>query len=833
MPIIAKFLSSLICLFLSVMFFLCGGSYYVWMNVPGSGLSVGPGNISLLGIFRIPFYRFDPAGFVRFASERGIQGFNGFEWSIIFHLAVSAFLWLFLQLVAAFALRLLLNKKTTLHGSSRWASDREMKSLGLLSGIGVILGQTKKAKYIEIRKQKPKRKKGESREDYRDRLRLFNPAEKEMKFIREGNVISQRGNAHTLIVGSTRSGKGVSCIIPTEFRWPESLIVLDPKAEGWDISANYRSRFSWTFKFQPEKPDESIHYNPLLSIRRGKLAIPDIQNLAYILIPDKGGKDPFWDNEARKLFAAVVGYVIYCEEPRNKTLAQVYSIFSNSEALQQLKPEEQQDQKGEQMSAVKRYLTLYAGKAKQYIEAGRMPKTVQEVYASRDRMNAADRKKAEEDAKKYLTEDDCGTLRRIQQDLEYFAACEDKQLSSVVSTMLSQLQVIADPNVQAVTDRSDFTMDDFMNGVPDETGNRRPMSMYLCVSLSSMQRLVPLINIFYSQAITLLSQDLDRKRKFRLLLIFDEFYQLGRLDVVEKALSLTAGYGILCMIAIQSFDQLKKLYQSEATFIDNFAYQVVLRVNDEQTSQKIERILGQTTLHDKRTSITEKFNDLAPGSSGTTSSTEVGRALMTSEEIRSMGDNECIIIQSGVHPYKGRKIRYYLDRRFRALYIGKNGKNLPVPILSENLPHSGEKEKDENGKEKPYIGVDGEGWNNLLGADSYQVMDDMKKLDEEKAKLDKAQSEKDEAPDPKNAVATEEKIPEKKAGDDGKPAEVSDITKDARKVLIDKAVFTAFSLFPDEGEDAEMLEYFGSIGLGDEDIAAATERVYQLRSINA
>ena len=109
----------------------------------------------------------------------------------------------------------------------------------------------------------------------------------------------------------------------------------------------------------------------------------------------------------------------------------------------------------------------------------------------------------------------------------------------------------------------------------------------------------------------------------------------------------------------------------------------------------------------------------------------------------------------------------------------------------------------------------------------------MKKLDEEKAKLDKAQSEKDEAPDPKNAVATEEKIPEKKAGDDGKPAEVSDITKDARKVLIDKAVFTAFSLFPDEGEDSEMLEYFGSIGLGDEDIAAATERVHQLRSINA
>ena len=782
MNVIATIVCALLSLFIGLFVFLAGTSYQIMLHVPNAGLDVYAWTFHLFG-HELKLWHFDPMGAVRYAVDSGILGFDGFSNEVLMMLAIGALVWIVLLIISSRIMTLFANKKTDIHGSSRWATDREMKGMGLLKGTGVVLGQTAKAKYISVRPKKPKRKKGESRADYRTRLVSFNPAKKEMAFVKEGEVISQATNAHTLIVGSTRSGKGVSCIIPTEFRWGESLIVLDPKAEGWDISANYRARFSYTFKFQPEKPDESVHYNPLLSIRRGKQAIPDIQNLAYILIPSNpGAKDPFWDNEARKLFAAAVGYVIYCEEPKKKTFAQVYSIFSNSEALQNL-PQKTADGRDidPQMSAVKKYLTHYADKAKNYLATAGAPEHLREKEKRRDTLSEEERKQLDEDMKKYLSEDDKNSLRRIQQDLEYFANCEDKQLSSVVSTMLSQLQVIADPNVQAVTDRSDFTMDDFVMGVPDETGKRHPMSMYICVSLSSMQRLVPLINIFYSQAITLLSRDLDMKRPFRLLLIFDEFRQLGKMDIVERALSLTAGYGILCMIAIQSFDQLRVLYDSEAMFIDNFAYQVVLRVNDEQTSQKIERILGQQTVRHKRTSFSKKRDVLVHDGENITIE-DTGRPLMTSDEIRTMGDNECIIIQSGEHPYKGKKIRYYLDDRFRKLYIGKNGKNLPVPLIKDNLPHKQEYEKNNEGEKSEYIGIDGEGWHQLLGADSYELTQKMKTKDEEEAKKEAEEKKKSTAPDPKNAIPAEENVKVSDKGDENAKEPYSDLNEEAEEL---------------------------------------------------
>ena len=738
---------------IAILVFFSGLSVLIHTNTASPMVNAGPKSIILPLIGSITIYRVDPAGAVSFLAEYGPAGLEGYSNAALMLLAASAVLWLILFFIVTSVIRLFFHPKTTVHGSARWLRKSELKKQGLLQGYGVVLGQTADARYIETSAKKPKKRKDETRRDYRDRLRLWNRDLKGSELVKPGKIISQSGNAHTLIVGSTRSGKGVSCIIPTEFRWPESMIVLDPKGEGWYVSAAYRSRFSYTFRFEPERPEGSIHYNPLLSIRRGRHAIPDIQNLAYILIPgNEGAKDPFWDNEARKLFAAVMGYVVFCEEPKNKTFAKVYSIFSNSEALSGINAE--QDSK-DQLSATKKYLNYYAGRAREYIKNTIAPPELKKEYAERDKLPEKERKAIEDKMAKYLSDDDAQALTSIQHDLEYFAACEDKQLSSVVSTMLSQLQVIADPNVQEVTSRSDFTMYDFINGVRDEKGNLRPVSMYMIVSLSSMKRLIPLINIFYSQAITLLAQDNESKKAYRLLLIFDEFRQLGKMETVERALSLTAGYGILCMIVIQSFDQLRMMYQSAASLIDNFAYQVVLRVTDEETSQKIERILGNETLE------VQSFSRSAGGGTrgDNLSFSETGKPLMTSAEIRAMDENECIIIHAGSYPYRAKKNRYYLDDRFRRFYLDKEGKKLPPPPLSENLPHPEAGDK----------GIDDNGWNKLLGVNAYQVTESERKKDEAELR-GKAESKKETAPDPKKAVSVEDEINARKERDEMKRA---------------------------------------------------------------
>jgi type IV secretory pathway TraG/TraD family ATPase VirD4 len=712
-----------------------------------------------LGSLSLSFYKCNFSGLWAVIRDHGQEMYIALGIKYLLPFIIALAFWYVCYILIARGTTLAYNRKTTLHGSSRWMTQKEMEDLGLLNKAGVVLGQTADAKYKEEKSEKPKRKKGEQQSDYETRLEKWSPKDTELKLVQEGDIIAQNSNHHTLVVGSTRSGKGVSCIIPTEFEWNESIMIMDPKAEGWGISGRYRSRFSYTFKFEPEKPSQSIHYNPLLAVRRGRQTIPDIQNLALILIPyNENAKDPFWDNEARKLLAAVMGYVIYCEPPERKTFRQVYSVFTASldeitptkaptGSLQEDKMAQAEEEDADE-SAVKKYLRQYAKNAAMYnASMPVMSEELRERFNNRHKMDKKAREEVEKEAMQYLTEDDKSNLDRFQQDLTYFANCEDRQLSSVVSTMTSNLQVIADPNVQEVTDRSDFVMEDFVQGVLDENGRRHPISLYLCVSVASMRRLVPLMRILYEQAITLLTQDITKKNPYRLLLVFDEFYQMGRMEIVEKALAISAGYGVLCTIVIQSYAQLQKLYQNEAVFTDNFAYQLILKVNELKTCEKISAMLGKETKRQKRLGTSGSVYSIA-GNSTSLNVEQVGRDLMTAEEVMHMGDNDCLIFMSGEHPYKAKKIRYYLDERFRKFYLDKGGKMLPPPEskkdLEENQPHP---EAVKNGKR---VGVDDEGWMLLLGYNGAVPEFELKTSSGVKSQSDFIQ---DEALDPENIEA--------------------------------------------------------------------------------
>ena len=556
------------------------------------------------------------------------------------------------------------NKKTTIFGSARWATTKELKKMGLVNSTGMVLGQTNDARYRKVEKPKPDKKPGESNEKYQERLVYWQPGKNNWAMKKPGEIIAHTENQHTLIVGATRSGKGINCIIPTELSWPGSMIVFDPKSEGWGITSNFRSRFSYTFKFEPERPYESAHYNPLLAIRRGSYTMPDVQDLSMILMPDiEGATDPFWNTEGRRLFATICAYVLYCMPLEKRTFASVYGIFANKSV-----PEEEAGKGG---GGVKVYLNHYAKTIDTFIEENAISPAEQEIWDNLPD-DEKEKKRAEHETK--LDADDIEALHGIQRDLMYFANCEDKQLNSVVSTMMSNLIVIADPNVQAVTDRCDFCMEDFMD-------LDHPMSLYLCCSLASIKRLAPLMKVFYEQAITLLTREL-KKHPHKLLLVFDEFRQMGKMEIVERALALSAGYGVICCIVIQSYDQLKTIYQSEAIFLDNFGYQVILSVQHPDSLKRVEEMLGQGTVKKEETSYSGNMGNLVHKGENI-SVHEQGRSLMTAQEVKSMPFDDLLILATGQQPYKAKKIMYYLDKRFTKLIHDRKGNQLPVPVKTE------------------------------------------------------------------------------------------------------------------------------------------------------
>jgi len=177
-------------------------------------------------------------------------------------------------------------RRAETYGSARWASDREIRSAGMLGEDGVIIGRLGK------------------------------------------RYLRHNGAEHLLCFAPTRSGKGVGLVIPTLLTWPGSCIVHDIKGENWELTAGFRAKHGRVLLFDPTNK-ASAAYNPLFEVRRGEWEVRDVQNVADVLVDPEGSleKRNHWEKTSHALLVGAILHVLYAEE--DKTLAGVAAFLSD------------------------------------------------------------------------------------------------------------------------------------------------------------------------------------------------------------------------------------------------------------------------------------------------------------------------------------------------------------------------------------------------------------------------------------------------------------------------------------------------------------------------
>jgi type IV secretion system protein VirD4 len=153
------------------------------------------------------------------------------------------------------------------------------------------------------------------------------------------NILRRLDDRHHLVIGPTRSGKGVGYVIPNALMFPGSMIVTDLKGEIYQHTAGYRkANGHQVFLFSPGA-SKTHRWNPMDFVRkdRGSRTI-DIQNMASILIPETLGSDnAVWQGTAQQVIAGVISYVLESSHYRNRrNLGEVNSIFNAGVDLQVL-----------------------------------------------------------------------------------------------------------------------------------------------------------------------------------------------------------------------------------------------------------------------------------------------------------------------------------------------------------------------------------------------------------------------------------------------------------------------------------------------------------------
>ncbi|RTL80184.1 MAG: type IV secretory system conjugative DNA transfer family protein, partial [Hyphomicrobiales bacterium] len=124
-----------------------------------------------------------------------------------------------------------------------------------------------------------------------------------------GQMLVSDDPGHVLIVGPTRTGKGVSFVIPNGLAWPGSMVTLDIKSENLkSFGAARAAKGDAVFVFAPGSAS-SHRYNPLDYVRPGAEMATDCANIASFLVAT-GSVENEWTLAARKTVAALLGYVM-------------------------------------------------------------------------------------------------------------------------------------------------------------------------------------------------------------------------------------------------------------------------------------------------------------------------------------------------------------------------------------------------------------------------------------------------------------------------------------------------------------------------------------------
>ena len=431
---------------------------------------------------------------------------------------------------------------------------------------------------------------------------------------------------HPLIgVAPTRSGKGVSVVIPTLLTWKGSIVVNDIKGENWKLTSAFRKHIGQkVMKFNPTSL-ESCHYNPLIEIRKGTpYELQDARNIAEIIVSPDPKSDAFFGPQAVNMLTGLILHVLYIIEEKCASITDVYNFITS--------PSMSEDQMFKNMTTTEHN-----------------PNGPEDLF-----------KNIYKNVIKIDGEEKPRIHPAVAQVGGFFLPMAANTRSGIIASLMTNLNVFATPTIAGNIQDSDFRIRDLMN-------HESPVSLYFLIPIEDLKNTGVLMKILITQIIYINTREMtfsedgqNTNYKHRLMLLIDEFPTLGRMNLLHDGLAFLAGYGIKPFLICQDIAQLA-IYGENNSIISNCRVDLYYTPNEEKTAKKISDQLGDKTI----LKVNKSWSGIKWFSKYNYSETEMGRRLMKPEEITQMSGDRSLIFVTGQKPIYGLKARWYQEEKFK------------------------------------------------------------------------------------------------------------------------------------------------------------------------
>ena len=568
---------------------------------------------------------------------------------------------------------------STIHGSGRIATKKDIEKMGLFKGFIVVLGRW------------------------------------------HGKLLRLPETLSVLVLAPPGTGKTVGVVMPTIFESNNiSIIVNDPKPELCYKTSGYRQTIGPVFVINwgaEDEPEKGIYY-PSWNMLSGTCLPPFgpardmyVDSMVNVLVEEpKGGADPHWAKTGRNALTGFIHFVVgKCERAR----ANDYFIGKLYEGKLDDKDREvlegyYMDMTDADAAEALEHLRNGTLDLNNYVPIGTwemLPESwvgaepciamiLDWLTEAQMQMAAEIKRKTEEGDQMAALADpmrdmldqavaECkryGYAHRAVVELNQLSGTPDKERGSILSTALTGIGIFKNSAVVARTSFSDIQFKDLRGMKDPVTGEWKPISVYLSVNQTDAQALNPISATFVDlMSAYLISNPPNSVNRtdgkmgpFPTLFVLDEFPQMPKLKAVIDGPAVGRGQKVSYLLIGQDLGQISGKYGKDdlETVISTTACKVILSQNNEQTAQRFSKMIGnktvQTTSYSRNEgSLAKEYNPFAKNVSYQLQ----GVSAISANDLLSLPMLKQVVLMQGSidTPIMADAPRFYLDKKMLAM----------------------------------------------------------------------------------------------------------------------------------------------------------------------
>ncbi len=235
---------------------------------------------------------------------------------------------------------------------------------------------------------------------------------------------------------------------------------------------------------------------------------------------------------------------------------------------------------------------------------------------------------------------------------------EEKLLSNVLATVQAATHFLDSARMREALSTSDFRFEELKT---------EKMSLYLILPADRLSTFSAFLRLMIEQSLTVNARNIELQPEQPVLYIIDEMPALGRLNMVEQAFGLMAGFGVQIWAIAQNVSQMKSIYgDGFETFIANAGVVSYFGSKDKASADYFSDLCGVTTVWNLSSAISTAISITsgAQGSSSTSTSETDTRAasqrkLAYPDELMRLNDTQQLLLIEDADPILARKLRWF------------------------------------------------------------------------------------------------------------------------------------------------------------------------------